>query len=548
MSKIPLALAALMSLFAQSALADYTPGAAIKFHDYSSSSYSSSTSKSSTPANASDNSNGSSSSSSTLPSKQKSSIKTSTYKGPRNKYKPAPLIAPAASIPSTSDSSKSMFGSDISTSSSSTNSTKTSTSTVKSSSSTKTSTKSKDTDAPPTDTSTASTTTTTQPAAAAPDASAAQTAAAAAEGVASAQKSADQSQAVKRAAGRLGGYFLKHLVPTMSGAIDAVATPAAAPAAPANITVNQTFVNGGGGTTNDSKSTPSATSSASGSVSKPVAAKNSPIKDKWALIIGVGKFSHSDIPTLRYPAKDAKDFANCLVNNCHFQRDHIRLLLDEKATRDEIMAELGDTFLPRVVHEDDLVVIYYSSHGSPANRDVKGSNFLVAYDTNKNSLYSSGIEMDTLTRVLRERVGSTRTLIITDACHSGGGADNAKDAEDSNFQAKNIDVGEGQLFIASSDGNERSWESKNYSNGVFTHHLMEVLKKNPTKTFMQLVDQMKEGVNDEVQADYGQHQTVRTSTPEKWSGRGLVIGGTPSAPKPLPDQVKKILPAYGAMQ
>lgn len=364
-----------------------------------------------------------------------------------------------------------------------------------------------------------------------------------------AQKSADQSQAVKRAAGKLGGYFLKHLVPTMSGAIDAVSTPATAPAAPANITVNQTFVNGGGGTTGDSKSTSSATSSVSGSVvSKPVAAKNSPIKDKWALIIGVGKFSHSDIPTLRYPAKDAKDFANCLVNNCHFQRDHIRLLLDEKATRDEIMAELGDTFLPRVVHEDDLVIIYYSSHGSPANRDVKGSNFLVAYDTNKNSLYSSGIEMDTLTRVLRERVGSTRTLIITDACHSGGGADNAKDAEDSNFQAKNIEVGEGQLFIASSDGNERSWESKNYSNGVFTHHLMEVLKKNPTKTFMQLVDQMKEGVNDEVQADYGQHQTIKTSTPDKWSGRGLVIGGTPSTPKPLPDQVKKILPAYGMMQ
>jgi uncharacterized caspase-like protein len=250
---------------------------------------------------------------------------------------------------------------------------------------------------------------------------------------------------------------------------------------------------------------------------------------------------------LRYPAKDAKDFANCLVTNCGFQKDHIRLLLDEKATQKEITAELGDTFLPRVVHEDDLVVIYYSSHGSPSARDVRGSNFLVAYDTDKNSLYSSGIEMDNLTRILRERVGSTRTLIITDACHSGGGADSAKDAEDSNFQAKLIDVGEGQLFIASSDGNERSWESKNYPNGVFTHHLMEVLKKNPRKDFLGLVAQMKEGVNDEVQADYGQHQTVRTSNPDGWTGQGLVIGGAVAAPKPLPDGVKKLLPSYGAM-
>src|SRR5579871_992110 len=74
---------------------------------------------------------------------------------------------------------------------------------------------------------------------------------------------------------------------------------------------------------------------------------NKPIGDKWALVVGVGKFQDPTIPALKYPAKDARDFAECLVKNAHFAPDHVRVICDEDATRLRILSEIGDKFLPR---------------------------------------------------------------------------------------------------------------------------------------------------------------------------------------------------------
>lgn len=53
-----------------------------------------------------------------------------------------------------------------------------------------------------------------------------------------------------------------------------------------------------------------------------MAVPNQPVKDKWALIIGVSNFSHPEY-NLKYSAKDAVDFRNFLVNECKFSPDHV---------------------------------------------------------------------------------------------------------------------------------------------------------------------------------------------------------------------------------
>jgi uncharacterized caspase-like protein len=272
---------------------------------------------------------------------------------------------------------------------------------------------------------------------------------------------------------------------------------------------------------------------------------NRPIADKWAIVMGVGKFKDPTIPSLRYAAKDAQDFADFLIKEQHFAPDHVRLLLNEKATKTEFLDEIGDKFLPRVVHRDDLVVLFFSSHGSPADRDIGGSNFVVAYDTKKDSLYSTGIEMQELTRILRERTPKAnadkegaRVCILMDACHSGGGADGAKDAESTNIDAKKIDVGRGQLVISSSSANERSWESKRYKNGVFTKNLMDALRKNTG--VLDAASAVEKSVSDEVQQDDATTQTI-TVNKTKWSGNKLILGSKPAAPLPLPASVKALL-------
>ncbi len=118
---------------------------------------------------------------------------------------------------------------------------------------------------------------------------------------------------------------------------------------------------------------------------KPVAALdedtyNTPVADKWALIVGVSKFTHENL-NLRWAAKDAEDFYQYLITKGQFKPDHVKLLTDEQATEKEIVSELGGKWLPHVAAPDDLVVIFISSHGSPAYMDTAGVNYILAHDS-----------------------------------------------------------------------------------------------------------------------------------------------------------------------
>src|SRR4030095_16716283 len=150
-----------------------------------------------------------------------------------------------------------------------------------------------------------------------------------------------------------------------------------------------------------------------------------PVLDKWALVIGVSKYADPAID-LKYPSKDARDFRDYLVNEAHFAPDHVRLLVDEQATRENILAALGDKWLPRGAEPDDLVLIYVSSHGSPSRMDIEGVNYIVAHNTQKESLYATGIPMQEFTGIVKERVHAGRIVLILDACHSGAAKTDTK--------------------------------------------------------------------------------------------------------------------------
>ncbi|NJL72008.1 MAG: caspase family protein [Candidatus Competibacteraceae bacterium] len=84
-----------------------------------------------------------------------------------------------------------------------------------------------------------------------------------------------------------------------------------------------------------------------------------------------------------------------------------------------MLSELGSKWLPRLAHPDDLVVIFISSHGSASEMDVGGVNYLVVHDTDPDDLFTTGIDMQQLTRLIKSRVHCQRIVIILDACHSG---------------------------------------------------------------------------------------------------------------------------------
>lgn len=269
------------------------------------------------------------------------------------------------------------------------------------------------------------------------------------------------------------------------------------------------------------------------------------IRDKWALIIGISHFAKPEY-NLKYAAKDARDFYNYLINEAGFRADHVLLLTDEQASKVNIMEAFGEKFLPAVTEEGDLVVVFVSTHGTPANRDKGGRNYIAAWDTDVDKLYGTGVDMDEINRRIKESVKSDRVLIVLDTCYSGAGVPGAKGMHAvGNFDAEEMATGSGHLVISSSSQSERSWESKVAANGVFTRYFLEALRKKNAKIDVRTAfDELKKNVSWEVKSAYGESQTPRLGG--DWQGRELVLSMPATEPRRLFNEELLKMMAVGA--
>ncbi len=257
-----------------------------------------------------------------------------------------------------------------------------------------------------------------------------------------------------------------------------------------------------------------------------------PVKDKWALVVGISNFKDPSI-NLRYAAKDATDFRNYLINEAHFQPDHVKLLLDKQATRENIVGNLGETWLRRLANSGDMVVIYMSTHGSPAKRETSNANFIVPYEANMSNIVLTGIPMQWLTVGLKDLIHCERVIMILDVCHGGAAAPEAEKGLNrmDGVDVRAVKIGDGQLMVAASEADQLSWESRNYANGVFTRRLIEGLRTHGDKTTLpQAFESMRQKVEEEVLRDRAALQTPVLI--KQWQGGDPVLGVIPTNPRP----------------
>jgi len=91
----------------------------------------------------------------------------------------------------------------------------------------------------------------------------------------------------------------------------------------------------------------------------PPQAKKSYYRESWALIVGINDYQHW--PKLRYAVHDANAIADTLISKFSFKRENIRILLDGDATRERILATLGDELTDgRKVQRDDRVFVFFA--------------------------------------------------------------------------------------------------------------------------------------------------------------------------------------------
>jgi hypothetical protein len=237
------------------------------------------------------------------------------------------------------------------------------------------------------------------------------------------------------------------------------------------------------------------------------------LHQKWALVIGIGSFSDSNIEPLRYSTGDAEGFRDVLVKAGGFESDHVRLLTDTGATLRTIKENLN--WLARSAAPDDLVVVYIASHGSSRELDTAGANYIITHDTdvgaklNPDTLYATALPMVELANAIATRLKSRRTAIFIDTCYSGGAAEPGKliapgvaTASVSRSTLDHISQGSGRVIFAASQTDQESLESDALHHGYFTYFLIQAIHDHPEMPLSKVFASVQKQVSDRVETDY----------------------------------------------
>lgn len=200
-----------------------------------------------------------------------------------------------------------------------------------------------------------------------------------------------------------------------------------------------------------------------------------------ALIIGVADYQKfGSLPEA--VAHDASDFAAllCDSNYCGYPSDQVEVLLNEQATKKEIVDRLH--VLAEQARPTDTVVIFFSGHGARSQAGSNIDNYLLPTDYDPARIRASALHSDEFTSLTRQ-IGAQRLVILLDACHSAGAADISKVVRpttlklglDEDFYDR-LASGAGRVMIASSKASEVSWVHSGMRNSVFTGCLLQSLK------------------------------------------------------------------------
>lgn len=242
-----------------------------------------------------------------------------------------------------------------------------------------------------------------------------------------------------------------------------------------------------------------------------------PVRNKYALIVGVGRFK-AGITPLQYSVRDATSFYNFVVdqNRGNFPRNNVFFLTNEHATRQNVARYLDH--IRNAAGPDDLVAVYMSSHGTPP--DKFGGVHVVSYDTEvkpRDRVWQTAVT-ETMLKEFVENLRAKRLVMILDTCYSNGayraipgflppgGKSLGVDTDDEGYglsrdygkrvfgakdivledeskpkwtRAKNIDTTDayGKVLIGASSAGEKSWESDTLRNSVFTYYFVDGLQR-----------------------------------------------------------------------
>ncbi len=246
-----------------------------------------------------------------------------------------------------------------------------------------------------------------------------------------------------------------------------------------------------------------------------------PPGQRWALIVGIGKFTDQVIESLKYTTSDAQSFRDALLDPKigGFPADHVHTLFNDDATTKNIKMQLN--WLARSAGPDDVVVVYVATHGSSRDLDTVGVNYIITHDTeigpnyDQDSLYATALPMVEISNAIATRVKAGRAAIFLDTCYSGNAAVNdakligpgIKNASLSPETMAHITQGSGRMVFAAAGTEQESLESDTLKHGFFTYYLVQALQQQGGATpLSKIFDYTQQHVAQTVATQYNTQQ------------------------------------------
>ncbi len=199
-----------------------------------------------------------------------------------------------------------------------------------------------------------------------------------------------------------------------------------------------------------------------------------------AVIIG-NRHYQGAVPEVSYAHRDADAFKRYVVDALGYDPDNILDLRD--ATQAQMVATFGNqasaqgnlwSYLDPAGGSD--VVVFYSGHGVPGQRDGKG--YLLPADADPNVPELNAYPIDLLYSNLAKLDEAGSVAVFLDACFSGGSQrgmliENASPVYVT-AALPNAVAGAMTVLTAASGGQLASWDTA-ARHGMFTHHLLDAL-------------------------------------------------------------------------
>ena len=137
--------------------------------------------------------------------------------------------------------------------------------------------------------------------------------------------------------------------------------------------------------------------------------------NSWALIIGINKYEN--VQKLDFAADDAIAMKEILIESFNFPEENVTMLLNQEATKDNIVKEFSNIAFK--AQERDRVLVFFAGHGETMELPEGGQmGYLIPVNGDADNLYYSSIAMDELKR-LALMSKAKHILYLVDACYGG---------------------------------------------------------------------------------------------------------------------------------